>query len=66
MSDPNAWTDDNGRIHFSNMGGEIVFGNPHEALDALGTWQEFMIFHMLDFTFMPDEAWEMFAEANKN
>ena len=66
MPDPHAWTDDNGRIHFVGAESENIFDNPYEALDALGKWQEHMIFHMLNFDFVPDDAWMAFAEANKN
>jgi len=66
MNEPHAWTDEDGRVHFIGVDSEIIFDNPARALLALDKWQKHMIFDMPDMDFMPQEAWEMFAEANKN
>lgn len=63
---PDIWECENHHIHILQNGVEIKFENIYDFMDALGTWQEYVIFHMMKFDFMPEEAWEAFAEANKN
>ncbi len=63
---PRIWECEKHHIHIVNNGMELQFDDIYDFLDALAIWQEYVLFHMVKFDSMPEEAWMAYAEANRN